>query len=137
MNFFKKILLVTELWYAISHIIVLFQIAYIMPNIRNGLYNKIYFSGDLISSLSSYYITRKNKTLVLIHFIVHLFVIIYLFNIYYMNFYNNIFNIAYNNLNNIPKNHYYLYNLLTTLDILCHIYNIKYLYVLLNKNKVK
>jgi hypothetical protein len=133
----KKILLITESWYSISHVIVLLQLTKIMPNKMRGIISKLYFSGDLLSSVFSYYVTRKNKTLVTLHFLEHLPVILHIFNILPTYFYKNVFKIAYNNLNNVPRIHYYIYNMGTILDIFCHIYNIKYLYKSLSKIEEK
>jgi hypothetical protein len=129
-----KILITSELWYSVSHITVLFQLTNIMP-IHRGFISKIYFTGDLCSSLLSYYTTKKNRILVAIHCMIHLPVILQLFKILPTLFYKNVFKIAYNNLNNVPKHHYYMYNIGTILDICCHLYNIKFLYQSLCKKK--
>ena len=129
-----KTLIITESWYSLSHFIVLFQLTNIMPTTMRGHISKTYFTGDLLSSLLSYYITRKNKILVLLHALIHLPVIAHLFNFKTL-FYKNVFKIAYNNLNNVPKTHYYMYNIGTVLDLCCHLYNIKFLYQSLRKKK--
>tara|TARA_B110000008_G_scaffold249738_1_gene262649 strand:+ start:669 stop:1136 length:468 start_codon:yes stop_codon:yes gene_type:complete len=131
-----KLLITTESWYSLSHFIVLFQLTNIMPTTMRGNISKTYFTGDLLSSLLSYYITRKNKMLVMLHALIHLPVVAHLFNIIPTLFYKNVFKIAYNNLNNVPKHHYYIYNIGTVLDLCCHLYNIKFLYQsLYKKNK--
>jgi len=100
---------------------------------------KLYFIVEMISTLFSYYITKKNKFLVGIHFIIHLFAISHIFNIFQTLFYKSVFNIAYNNLSNIPSNipneHRYLYNIGVIFDICSHIYNIKFLYQSINNKK--
>lgn len=67
----------------------------------------------------------------------HLPALLHLFNIFPNLFYKNVFKIAYNNFNKVPYQHYYLYNILTFLDIYCHLYNIKFLYQSIKNKKVK
>ena len=82
----------------------------------------------MLSVLLSYYFIQKNIKLIFIHFILHIFAVFHLLNIYQTNFYSNVFNIAYNHRLYIPLNHIYLYNIGTVLDIITHLYNVKYLY---------
>jgi hypothetical protein len=133
-NILKYTLITSESWYSISHLIVLFQLTKIMPRHRSTI-SKIYFTGDLCSSLLSYYITKKNKLLVALHCLTHLPAIVHLFNIFPILFYKNVFKIAYNNFNNVSMSHYWIYNIGTFLDICTHLYNIKFLLKSLSKKK--
>ena len=133
-NILKYTLITSESWYSLSHFIVLFQLTKIMPVHRSAI-SKLYFTGDLCSSLLSYYTTKKNKLLVILHCLIHLPVIGHLFHIFPTLFYKNVFKIAYNNLINVPLSHYWVYNLGTFLDLCTHLYNIKFLLKSLSKKK--
>ena len=124
----QKILLCSEAYLSITHFIVLFQLTNIMPIKMYGNVSKTYFITDMLSVLLSYLFIRKNTKLVCIHFILHIFAVLYVLEIYPTNFYNSVYKIAYNHTSNIPLIHICLYNIGTTLDILCHVYNVKYLY---------
>ena len=123
----KKILIVSELVHSFLHFIVLFNLKHITFAIT-GWTSKFYFIGDVLSSLLSYYTTKKNKILVVIHLLLHAPAIFHLFDIYPTVFYKNVFKIASNNISNVSNEHYYLYNIGTVLDICCHLYNVKFLY---------
>lgn len=132
-----KWVLISETLYSISHIIVLFQLTNIMPATLRNFTSKVYFTGDLCSSLLSYSITKQNRLLVAIHCMLHVPAVAHVFNIFPTLFYNNVFKIANNNLINVPIRHYYLYNIGTVLDICCHINNVKFLYQSLRLGNLK
>lgn len=75
-------IIVSEMSHAIMHAFVLLGL---LKTERNIWFRRFYFSADLLSVLFSYFILRQNTLLVLIHFVIHFGVILYLFGFGYLN----------------------------------------------------
>lgn len=122
----KPLLLVSELLHSFAHIIVLIHI---QPFILTGTTRQFYFIWDVASVVASWYVTKKNKDLVLLHVLLHVPALAHLFDTYPTALYANVFKIAStpNSVYDIPVAHYGVYFLGTCLDIYCHLKNVQYL----------
>lgn len=69
-------IIISELIHAILHSFVLLGM---LKTEKNIWFRRLYFSSDLLSVMFSYFILRQNAIFVLIHFVIHFGVILYLF----------------------------------------------------------
>jgi hypothetical protein len=127
------IILFCELFHLIIHILVLFKLFSIKS--FTLLHRKLYFSFDMISVLSSFLIIRKYFWLVLIHFIIHISAITYLYNMpsmfkKYINNFKDVFELAEQNWdkNNSIKIKYILGTLEDIIVHFLNVYSLLYLY---------
>ena len=103
----KKIILLLmlcEIYHFVCHYLVLSGNLITSSN----LYKKqFYFLFDFVIATTSYYILRKHTKFFIINFLVHLFVVIYLFNIMYIPYitpyYKDVFEMAEQNYENKSK----------------------------------
>lgn len=77
-----QVIILSEMMHAILHSFVLLGM---LKTDKNIWFRRLYFTSDLLSVVFSYYILRQNTLLVIIHFIIHFGVVLYLFGFGYLN----------------------------------------------------
>lgn len=125
MYWFQRALLASELIHSFLHFIVLTNIHSLT---LGGSILKLYFIWDAASSMMSYFVTKKNKRLVIVHMMLHLPALAHLFDIYSTSVYAYVFNQAYHNNTTYGHPIYSgIYYVGTCVDIYCHLHNVRYL----------
>eukprot|EP01084_Bolivina_argentea_P129600 228878_1 len=102
-------------------------------NIQNTA-RKMYFSFDLMVSLSTWMVTQKNTVMIIVHALIHIGAVSHLFSIIRTKIYGDIFEMGELDFNNKAVAVIVFYIWGTTQDICTHLLDVYYL--MISKNKV-